>query len=240
MFEFPEEKASYEDIESKIMFGESFLLCTFYGASESVRKFTLPNSNFNEYPSGKSIIDSGKEDNIIELSGKLDKLYLFLRGGSIVPSQNTFDKFILNSLKLREEKLNIIINPNELKQGKGVLFFDNDNNDTVMKKTYYRIDLSFNGQKLMIKCNKNNLEKYNYNDHFIGKIEIWRVNKLFNIEDNKQNLISINIHYTNDSNKIENIEGIYDKDNNKIIFNFSKNEKNISIFDISEILFKNN
>ena len=240
MFEFPEDKASYEDIESKIMFGESFLLCTFYGASESVRKFSLPNSNFNEYPSGKSIIDSGKEDNIIELSGKLDKLYLFLRGGSIVPSQNTFDKFILNSLKLREEKLNIIINPNELKQGKGVLFFDNDNNDTVMKKTYYRIDLSFNGQKLMIKCNKNNLEKYNYNDHFIGKIEIWRVNKLFNIEDNKQNSISINIHYTNDSNKIENIEGIYDKDNNKIIFYFSKNEKNISIFDISEILFKNN
>ena len=240
MFEFPEDKASYEDIESKIMFGESFLLCTFYGASESVRKFTLPNSNFNEYPSGKSIIENGKEDNIIELSGKLDKLYLFLRGGSIVPSQNTFDKFILNSLKLREEKLNIIINPNELKQGKGVLFFDNDNNDTVMKKTYYRIDLSFNGQKLMIKCNKNNLEKYNYNDHFIGKIEIWRVNKLFNIEDNKQNSISINIHYTNDSNKIENIEGIYDKDNNKIIFDFSKNEKNISIFDISEILFKNN
>ena len=240
MFEFPEDKASYEDIESKIMFGESFLLCTFYGASESVRKFSLPNSNFNEYPSGKSIIDSGKEDNIIELSGKLDKLYLFLRGGSIVPSQNTFDKFILNSLKLREEKLNIIINPNELKQGKGVLFFDNDNNDTIMKKTYYRIDLSFNGQKLMIKCNKNNLEKYNYNDHFIGKIEIWRANELFNIEDNKQNSISINIHYTNDSNKIENIEGIYDKDNNKIIFDFSKNEKNISIFDISEILFKNN
>ena len=240
MFEFPEDKASYEDIESKIMFGESFLLCTFYGASESVRKFILPNSNFNEYPSGKSIIDSGKEDNIIELSGKLDKLYLFLRGGSIVPSQNTFDKFILNSLKLREEKLNIIINPNELKQGKGVLFFDNDNNDTIMKKTYYKIDLSFNGQKLMIKCNKNNLEKYNYNDHFIGKIEIWRANELFNIEDNKQNSISINIHYTNDSNKIENIEGIYDKDNNKIIFDFSKNEKNISIFDISEILFKNN
>jgi len=240
MFEFPEDKASYEDIESKIMFGESFLLCTFYGAGEGLKKFSLPNSNFNEYPSGKSFIDSGKDDNIVELSGKLDKLYLFLRGGSIVPSQNTFDKFILNSLKLRDEKMNIIINPDKLKQGKGVLFFDNDNNDTVMKKTYYRIDLSFNGQKLMIKCNKNNLENYNYNDHFIGKIEIWRIKELFNIDDNKQNSISLNINYTNDSNKIESIEGIYDKDNNKIIYDFSKKEKNISIFDISEILFKNN
>ena len=108
-----------------------------------------------------------------------------------------------------------------------------------MKKTYYRIDLSFNGQKLMINCNKNNLEKYNYNDHIIGKIEIWRVNELFIIEDNKQNSISLNIYYTNDKKRIENIEGIYDKDNNKIIYDFSKNEKNISIFDISEILFKN-
>jgi len=240
MFEFPEEKASYEDIESKIMFGESFLLCTFYGSSEGVKKFNLPNSNFNEYPSGKSFIDGGKDNNIVELSGKLDKLYLFLRGGAIVPSQNTFDKFILNSLKLREEKLNLIINPNEAKQGKGVLFFDNDNNDTIMKKTYYRIDLTFDGQKLEIQCNKNNLEKYNYNDHIIGKIEIWRVNELFNIEKNKQKPISLNIHYANDNKGIENIEGIYDKDNNKIIYDFSKNEKNISIFDISEILFKNN
>ena len=109
-----------------------------------------------------------------------------------------------------------------------------------MKKTYYRIDLSFNGQKLMINCNKNNLEKYNYNDHIIGKIEIWRMNELFNIEDNKQNSFSLNLHYTNDNKRIENIEGIYDKDNNKIIYDFSKNEKNISIFNISEILFKNN
>ena len=238
MFEFPEEKSSYEDIESKIMFGESFLLCTFYGPNEGVRKFSLPSSNFNEYPSGKSIIKSGNENNIIELSGKLDKLYLYLRGGSIIPSQNTFDKFIFNSLKLREENLNIIINPNDLKQSKGVLFFDNDNNDTIMKKSYYRIDLSFNGQKLMIKCNKNNLEKYNYNDHIIGKIEIWRANEIFEINNIDQN--SLNINLINDSKRIDNIEGIYDKDNNKIIYDFSKNEKTISIFDISEILFKNN
>ena len=143
----------------------------------------------------------------------------------------------MNSLKLREEKLNIIINPNELKQGKGVLFFDNDNNDTIMKKTYCKIDLSFNGQKLMIKCNKNNLEKYNYNDHIIGKIEIWRVNELFIIEDNKQNSISLNIYYTNDKKRIENIEGIYDSNNDKVVFDLNKDNKSISVFNISEITF---
>ena len=106
MFEFPEEKTSYEDIESKIMFGEAFLICAFYERYEGIKKFNLPNSNFNEYPSGKTILNFNDENKIIKLSGKLDKIYIFLRGGFIVPMQNTFDKFILNSIKLRDEKLN--------------------------------------------------------------------------------------------------------------------------------------
>ena len=35
----------------------------------------------------------------------------------------------------------------------------------------------------------------------------------------------------------KNFENIYDKENDKLIFDFSKENKNINIFDISEILF---
>ena len=38
MFEFPEDETSYEDIESRIMFGEAFLLCTFYDNNENSKK----------------------------------------------------------------------------------------------------------------------------------------------------------------------------------------------------------
>ena len=242
MFEFPEEKASYEDIESKIMFGESFLLCTFYTPYEHLQKFKLPKSYFNEYPNGKSIIIPDQENNTIELSGNLDRLHIFLRGGFIVPYQNTFEKFILNSLKLREEKLNLIINPNELKQSKGILFFDNDDINTIMKKTYYRIDMSFKENKLIINCQKNLIDKYNYNDNFLGKIEIWRADELFEIhnKEQKENLFKLNIVYSDNNKEIDNFEGSYEQENNKIIYDFSQKDKIINIFDIKEILFKSN
>ena len=38
MFEFPEEKTSYEDVESKIMFGEAFLIYAFYEKGEKIKK----------------------------------------------------------------------------------------------------------------------------------------------------------------------------------------------------------
>ena len=87
------------------------------------KKFNFPNDNFNEYPGGKSILDKNDKNRIIQLSGKLDKIHIFLREGFIVPNQNTFDKFILNSFKLRNEKLNLIINTNQNKKARGELFF---------------------------------------------------------------------------------------------------------------------
>ena len=240
MFEFPNDESSYIDIESKIMFGEAFLICTFYNISEEEKIFELPDSNFNEYLSGKSIMNNGQENNTIKLSGNLDLLHIFMRGGYIIPYQNTFDKYILNSQKLREEKINLIININDVKQSKGIIFFDNDEVNTIKNKIYYRIDLFFIAKRLVIKTNKNKLKNYKYNDHILGKIELWRVSEIFEMdkEENKDKKFSINIDYNNElEEKESNIEGSYDKENNKVIFEISQKNKNISLFDIDEILF---
>ena len=233
MFEYPEENSSYEDIESKIMFGESFLICAFYDRGEENKKFTLPDDNFNEYPTGKTILDKGDENTMVELSGKLDKIYIFLRGGQIVPYQNVFEKYILNSVKLRNEKVNLIVNPNENRESKGILFFDNDDINTINKKTYYRIDLYFSYNRIVVQFNKNNISRYDYKDNILGIIEIWRANEIFQLNDNE---ITINL---NNDKKIENIKGVYDEENNKIIFDISQNNKVISLFDIKEIIFNN-
>ena len=240
MFEFPEEKNSFEDIESKVMFGEAFLLCVFYNISEDEKIFGLPDSNFNEYPSGKNIMNYGEDNNTISLSGKLDLLHVFLRGGYIIPYQNTFDKYILNSLKLREEKLNLIININNIKQSKGIIFFDNDGIDTIKNREYCRVDLFFIGKKLNVKSSKNKMKNYNFNDHILGAIELWRINEIFEMdkEESKKNQFSLKIIYDpNLDKKEEIIEGKYDRKYNKAIFKISKGDKNISIFDIDEILF---
>lgn len=185
-------------------------------------------------------MNNGQENNTIKLSGNLDLLHIFMRGGYIIPYQNTFDKYILNSQKLREEKINLIININDVKQSKGIIFFDNDEVNTIKNKIYYRVDLFFIAKRLVIKTNKNKLKNYKYNDHILGKIELWRVSEIFEMdkEENKNKKFSINIDYNNElEEKESNIEGIYDKENNKVIFEISQKNKNISLFDIDEILF---
>ena len=237
MFEFPEERKSYEDIESRIMFGEAFLICTFYDSNEEDKTFIFPKSNFNEYPSGKTIINYEEENRKIILSGKLNITHIFLRGGFIVPYQNTFDKYIMNTIQLRDEKMNLIININNLKESKGVIFFDNDEINTIKKMKYIRVDLAYRDKVLSINTNKNNLEKYNFDDHILGTIEFWEIDEIFEIKKEKGNQFKLNIVYNKDKNKKKEIrEGIYDKDRNKVTFEISKKNDYISIFDIQEFL----
>lgn len=244
MFEFPNDKSSYEDIESKIMFGEAFLVCAFNTVNENEKLFKLPNDNLNEYPSGKIVsnFEEEKEGKIINLSGKLDMLHVFLRGGFIIPYQNTFDKYILNSLRLRDEKLNLIINVNPYKQCKGIFFFDNDEPNTIGEKKYYKVTLRHLGQRLYFFNDKNSLDKYNYSDHILGKIELWRVDKVFELDEGKKKkkkvTYDLKLTYRQELNRTkEIIKGTYDEINNKAIFEMSTKEHNISIFDIDDIRF---
>jgi alpha-glucosidase (family GH31 glycosyl hydrolase) len=237
MFEFPEDVNSYEDIESKIMIGEALLLCAFYKVKENDKEFILPNLDFNRYPSGESIKTEKVNNNKINLSGKLDEIHLFLREGFIISKQNTFEKYILNTMKLREEKIDLIINVDDNKKSRGVLFFDNDDKDTIKDKTYYRVDLSFVDNKLEVVTNKNNLKKYNFNDHILGNIELWNVNKVFDVKEKENKKYNLKIKYKIDLNKNENIEGIYYENYNKIIYNLSQKSNGVSLFDIENIFF---
>ena len=87
---------------------------------------------------------------------------------------------------------------------------------------------------------KNNLSKYNNADHLLGNIELWNVNYIFNSkkEEVKDKKYKIEIIYKTEMEKEKDIiEGIYDKENDKIIVNIGKNQKDISLFDIENVLF---
>ena len=248
MFEFPEDDASYENIEDKIMVGEGLLLCAFYDDNQNAKKFKFPNANFNSFPDGKSIVSHVADDNsnnnleknkVVELSGNLDVIHLFVRGGFILPYQDTNEKYIINTKQLRNEKINLIINVDDFKQSKGEIFYDNDETNTIEENKYYRVEMFFSEKKLTFNTFKNNLESYEYQDHILGKIELWRANEIFQMNDNneqKTKMVMLNIKYS-DNTKDENIEGIYDSTNDKIVFDLSKDNKTVSVFNISEITF---
>ena len=240
MFEFDNEEASFEDIESKIMIGESFLLCAFFEDNENPRNFTFPNSHFNYYPSGKTLInyDDAENNKVIELSGKFDEIHLFLRGGFIVPYQNTFDKYILNSEKLKDEEMNLIVSVDNFNQSRGEIIYDDEGINPVKGENYYRVDMYFNEKNIKFVTYKNNLNKYDYKDQFLGKIEFWRINGIIEMKNKQDKKISLKITFNDKKTSPEEFEGVYDQENDKVVFEISKINKSISLFNIEDIAIK--
>ena len=231
MFEFPDDINSYSNIEDKVMIGEAFLMCAFFDKEEKNKKFILPNANFNRYPTGENVFNYNKEENSdkeIELSGKKNELHIFLRGGYIIPMQDIFNKYVMNTFYLRQEKLNLIKNPDHLGNSKGTIFFDNDDIDTIEQKKYIRVELEFKNKSLKIKSKLNNT-KYIYRDDILHSIEIWRVNEIFKDDYINKGNIDLKIK-AKDNNLL--ITGEVDKKNNKIKIIF---KDNVSLFDIYEL-----
>ena len=238
IFEYPDDKNSYDDIESKIMLGEAFLICTFFENEEKNKTFILPNSNFNSYPTGNNMLNySEKSYSSLRkknLSGKLNELHLFMRGGYIIPMQNTFDNYIMNTYYLRLEKLNLIINPDQDKYAKGTIFYDNDESDIIENKKYIRVDLEFKEKILSIKMNNYNGIKYEFKDNIINKIEIWRMDEIIDINNIKdKNNIVLKIDLI--KNKSENINAKLDVNNNKIIIDFKENKLDLNLFTLTKV-----
>ena len=238
MFEFPLDKNSYDDIESKIMLGDSLLLCAFFDNEEKNKTFIFPNSNFNIYPSGYTVLNYTNGSNYANkhrqsLSGKLNELHLFMRGGYIIPMQDTFENYVMNTYYLRQQKLNLIINPDHEGYSKGTIFFDNDEIDTIELDKYIRVNLVFKNNILNIEViNKKKID-YTFKDNIINRIEIWRINEI--IEINSENKNEINLRYDLTTKEKETIKGKIDLINNKLIIDFNESNLDVNLFTLEKV-----
>ena len=238
MFEYPLDKNSYDDIESKIMLGEALLLCAFFENHEKNKIFIFPNSNFNMYPSGYTVLNYTNDSNYSNklrksLSGKLNELHLFMRGGYIIPMQDTFDNYVMNTYYLRQQKINLIINPDHEGYSKGTIFFDNDEIDTIELEKYIRVNLEFKNKILNVKVINKKKMDYIFKDNIINRIEIWRVNEIMEFNSNKDN--EIVLKYDLISKKEKQIKGKIDLINNKLIIDFNENNIDINLFTLEKV-----
>ena len=238
MFEYPLDKNSYDDIESKIMLGEALLLCAFFENHEKNKTFIFPNSNFNMYPSGYTVLNYTNDSNYSNklrksLSGKLNELHLFMRGGYIIPMQDTFDNYVMNTYYLRQQKINLIINPDHEGCSKGTIFFDNDEIDTIELEKYIRINLEFKNKILSVDVINKKKMDYIFKDNIINRIEIWRVNEIMEFNSKKDNEIVLKYDLT--SKKEKQIKGKIDLINNKLIIDFNENNIDINLFTLEKV-----
>ena len=183
-FSYPNELNSYNNINDKVMIGDAFILFPIFSDDTQNISRIFPSGKWYYFPNGKMLLNKNDDRNVT-LSGEFDVIHLYMKDGVIVPWQNTFDKYIKNSYYLRSEKLNLIINPDEEKRAKGVIFFDNDGIDTIENEEYIRVDLNYDNGILTVNNTMKEEFKYEYNDNILGMIE------LFGTDNNEESNIII-------------------------------------------------
>ena len=172
-FNYPNDAESYKNTDEKAMIGDAFILYPIFKDNENDITVNFPPGKWNYYHNQRGkVLKKETDSRKTDLSGKLDIIHLYMRGGVIVPWQNTFDKYIKNSYYLRQENLNLIINV-ENSKASGVIIFDNDGINTIENKDYIRVDLNYGNNVLNVNTIKKDGIKYDYKDNILGILEIW-------------------------------------------------------------------
>lgn len=226
-FYFPTEAESYNNMNDKIMVGDAFILFPLFTDETTDISRNFPSGKWNNFPNGTVILN--EDDNRTKtLSGQFDVINLYMRGGYIVPWQNTFDKYIKNSHYLRQERMNLSINPDKDNKAKGLIFFDNDGIDTIENNDYIRIDLNYENGKLDVITKMKDDFNYEYKDNILGRIELYGTN-------NKE---KCNIQITFSDGTVVNKSMEKEAENDKFYIDFSQEEK-YAINNINNIQFQN-
>ena len=224
-FYYPNDPESYKNMNDKIMIGDAFIIFPIFTDDTTKVERVFPPGRWHHFPSGKVLIKES-DNRAFNLSGDLDVIHLYMRSGVIIPYQDTSQEYINNSFYLRQQKLNIMINPDENEKAKGLIFFDNDKVDVIEQKNYTRIDLDYNKGTLNMKTTKNESFIYEFDDNKIGLIEILGNERYTSCK------ITINTQET----EIKDFPMDHDEENDKFIF--KNNYTDISIDDIDNIRFE--
>lgn len=234
-FEFYNDEKAYEKIDESAMLGNSLILYPVFSNETDDINVYLPNDDWNIYPTGE--IFKNKSEGIsgedITLSGEYNHINIFMRGGRIIPYQETFEKYVPNTAALNEEPTELIINPDSISHGaSGEVIFDDDSTDTLTTKNYYHIRLDFIHHTLYFQNNQSMNSSYLYKNIYLSKLTFFRMKYL----NENANYNFIRIKYIN--GRIANV--FVDKFNEDII-KVDLSKLKVKLNEISSIeFFENN
>ncbi len=232
-FNFYNDKETYNEIDSSLMLGNTFIFFPIFQDEEIPINVYFPNDDWN-YINGNILFNkeiSSNKGKSVNISTNFTAHHLYIKGGVIFTQQDTFNEPVKNTYDLRNRRLELIVNPDSLNhKAKGELFFDNDDDiNPIKSQDYYHILITFSNDKLIFRKNNKMYSNYQYNDDILSYIKFYRMDYLLK----KQESLFLNI-ITFDKKffiKLKNYE------ENKLKADLTK--FNISIFDIKSMVIEN-
>jgi alpha-glucosidase (family GH31 glycosyl hydrolase) len=217
-FEFTNDNNTYDNINSTVLIGNYLYLIPIFNDSENDINVYFPNEDWNYFPYGDSFMRYDEKKNKGEyksLPGTYDRILIFLRGGSIIPYQDTFNYTIKNTFDLKNRPIELIIFPDSKNHlAKGSLIYDDDDIETLENNNYLRIELRFIYNVINFDIKNNMKISYNYNDIYLSKVFFWNMDYLtkkgnydiLRIELINKKIFNGNVHRISDDKYIINIE----------------------------------
>ena len=181
-FEFPNDDILFNEmnvLNSHIMLGDSFLFIPNLNKLDSDYLGYFPNCHFNMFPEGNSFVDyinNRDMGQFKELKGGYLDINLFLRGGRIIPYQNSEN--VLSTKDLRYIRTSLIINPDHNKQAIGNVIYDTDEIDSIEKKIYLHMKVEFIKDVLKFSIINIGRKNNNHDDDVIEDIILYRASEL--------------------------------------------------------------
>jgi alpha-glucosidase (family GH31 glycosyl hydrolase) len=182
-FNYFADASAYSHVDESFMLGDSFIIYPVFRDETDDIEVYLPKDDWNSFPDGKQIRDKKDEGGPLTLSGEFAIVNIFMRGGTIFPYQNTYNKYIANSYYLQKERTELFIIPDsEAHLASGEIVFDNDAIDTIKTKNYYYIKFEFIYNTLYFENRNEMITEYNNEDMYLSKLKFFRIKYLFEEE----------------------------------------------------------
>ena len=179
-FEYYEDENTHENMDESFMLGDTLLIYPIFKEETDNIAVYMPSDDWSKFPSGDTY-KSRREwyGGTIRLSGEFDQIHVFMRGGKILPYQNTLDKYVPNTKALNNEKTELYIIPDSVNHmASGDIIFDNDDYDTISTKNYYYININFSDRRLIFDTKNAMTSSYNNQDIYISKLKFFRMKYL--------------------------------------------------------------
>ena len=209
-FEYYSDSETYKKMDESIMIGDAIILYPNFSDETFNISVYLPKDDWFSFPNGEIVRNKSEKGGQISLSGEFGNINIFMRGGHILPYQETFKSFVANSHKLHNISTELIIIPDSNSHfAEGDLIFDDDSYNTLEENNYYYINIKFNTYTLFFENVENMQIPYDNKDIYVSKLRFLNMKYLFD-EKERYDIVIItcrngkffksSLFYKNDNN----------------------------------------
>ena len=151
-FEFPEETTTF-NLDDQWMIGRSLLVKPVTSTGETITTVYFPFSqDWYDFESLQLIAKTGQQANMVTVNAPLEKVPVFIRGGSIIPRKLRLRR---SSKLMFYDPLTLAVVPDSTNHAFGLMYFDDESTLAHEKNKAYALrELRFDGSSLVCRAAK--------------------------------------------------------------------------------------